>query len=62
VGIFLLPEHGPGHDASGVVNAANERQVGSVGAEPAMPAAIRLQEHAFLGHTFPALAMLGRPV
>lgn len=60
LGVFLLPEHRPGHCTGGVVDAADEGQPGTVRAQPLVAAAIGLQQHAFLGHPLPAAAMLGR--
>src|SRR5437879_8631017 len=41
--IFLFTKHGVGHLPGGVVNAANERQVGASPFEPIVPAAIDLE-------------------
>jgi hypothetical protein len=50
------------HDlASGVVNGAEEANLGLVWAEPVVEAAVYLQEHSFLGSAVPTAAMSGWP-
>lgn len=60
-GVLLGPEGARGDQAGGVVDGAHQGQEGSARAQPAMPAAVDLEESASLGHALPAAAVAGSP-
>jgi hypothetical protein len=61
LGIFLLAKLGRRHRARRVINGADQRPEWSLGAEPTVPTAIRLQQHAFPGHPIASTAMVRWP-
>ena len=59
LGVLLLAKECCYHLASGVVNGAEEADLGLVWAQPVVEAAVYLQEHSFLGSAVPMAAMSG---
>ena len=57
VRVFLLAKTGPGHDAGGVIDAAQQREIRTSPFQPVVAAAVDLQQHAFLGHALSTSAM-----
>ena len=60
--VLLLSEGAAGDPAGGIVDGAHERGEGPVGAEPAVLAAIDLQQLALARCPLPAAPVAGRPV
>ena len=58
-GVLLGSEESIGHRAGGVVHCQQQYESGTSVLQPAMMAAVDLQQHALLGHTLPAYTMLG---
>jgi hypothetical protein len=61
LGVLLLAKERCYYLAGGVVNGAEEAELGPLWAEPVVEAAVYLQEHSFLGPAVPAAAMPGWP-
>ena len=61
LGILLLPEAGPGDQAGGVIDAADQGEVGSSTLQPVVTAAVDLEQHALPGIAVPPLPVPGRP-
>jgi hypothetical protein len=59
LGVLLLAKECHHDLAGGVVNGAQEADLGLVWAEPVVEAAVYLQEHSFLGSAVPMAAMSG---
>ena len=61
LGILLLPEAGPGNQAGGVVDAADQGEVGPSTLQPVVAAAVDLEQHALARIAVPTLSMPGWP-
>ena len=61
-GVLLWAEYGVGHSAGGIIHRQQQYESGPSVLEPAMMAAADLQQHALLGHPFPAHPVFGRTV
>lgn len=59
LGVLVLTEACPRHQARGVINAAHQAEPGPTPFQPVMPAGIDLQEHAFSRHAVTAAPMAG---
>ena len=58
--VLLLTEQGIDHSASGVVHRQQQGEWRAQIAQPAVTAAVQLDQHAFPGHALPAHPVLGR--
>ncbi len=58
--VLLRPERAAGHPPGGVVDAGHQGGERQLRAEPAMPAAVDLEELALAGHPLAAAAVAGR--
>ncbi len=59
-GVLPGPEESIGHHVGGVVHCQQQYESGPSVLQPRVMAAVDLQQHALLGHPFPAYPVLGR--
>ncbi len=59
-GVLLRSEESIGHRPGGIVHRQQQDESGSSILQPAVMAAVDLQQHALLGHPFPSDPVLGR--
>ena len=59
LGVLLVSEDGPGDQAGGVVNGADQAQVWPASLEPVVAAGVNLEEHAGPGIPVTAAPVLG---